>query len=417
VNKAIFGLAIVPVIAIIIIVSTGEPIVEEAVLEDNMIEEEIVEETIVEESSIEPIQQQDQSETTKQTDSEQTLSCSGTKRCISGVVTGIIDGDTIYAEGDTIYVDRQAIRFALVDAPERSEDGYNEAREFLELFCPVGSSIIIDQDDGQPVDSYGRILGVVYCNGINLNEAVLEAGHAEIFTKFCSVSEFSDTAWAQKFGCGSSILVTDGNPPTNLGLPYAISDLDLEHGASHPMGVFRFAKDKQPHPGIDLQLYDGTKILAMSDGTIVGIKQEGSPVDMGILLQIKESFWGVNYEHFIPDDSLYLGKEISKGDEIGTFVGGYTQIPASIHIDFRFYQDGFTGYSGAFVCWIDYLEIDDQVKLQSAWDDAITDEFIQGWSTLTMEGNLIFKGLLDSMIYPDGPQMCYPIGTDVREPE
>ena len=212
------------------------------------------------------------------------------------------------------------------------------------------------------------------------------------------------------------ILITDGNPPTSLGLPYAISDLDLEHGASHPLGVFRFAKDVQPHPGIDLQLYDGTKILAMGDGTIVKIREEGNfPGDMGILLQIEETLWGVNYEHFILDEGLYIGKKISKGEQIGTFSGGYTKIPASVHIDLRYYPDGFTGYSAAFVCWFDNLESDDKAKLQSAWDKAkVTDEFIQGWSTLEMEGNFIFKGLLDSAKYPDGPQMCYPIGTDVR---
>ncbi len=207
-------------------------------------------------------------------------------------------------------------------------------------------------------------------------------------------------------------------PPTNLGLPYGMSDLDLEHGASHPLGVLRFVKDKQPHPGIDLQLYDGAKILAMGDGSIQKISKEGSfPGDMGIILQIEETLWGVNYEHFIPDADLYVGKKISKGEQIGIFSGGYTEIPASIHIDFRYYPDGFSGYSGEFVCWVDNLESDGMAELQSAWDNAkVTDEFIEGWSNLVMEGNYIFKGLLDSEKFPDGPQMCYPFGTDVREP-
>jgi len=83
----------------------------------------------------------------------------------------------------------------------------------------------------------------------------------------------------------------------------------------------------------------------------------------------------------------------------------------------RYYPDGFSGFSGGFVCWLDNLESNDKAILQSTWDSAkVTDEFIQGWSTLQMEGNLIFNGLLDSATYPDGPQMCYPFGTDVREP-
>ncbi len=75
-------------------------------------------------------------------------------------------------------------------------------------------------------------------------------------------------------------------------------------------------------------------------------------------------------------------------------------------------------YSAAFVCWIDNLAPDEKAKLQSAWDKAkVTDEFIQGWSTLEMDGNYIFKGLLDLEKFSDGPQMCYPLGTDAREPE
>ncbi|MDP2667798.1 MAG: thermonuclease family protein, partial [Nitrosopumilaceae archaeon] len=53
--------------------------------------------------------------------------------------------------------------------------------------------------------SYGRIIAVVYCNGINLNEAILDAGYGWLSSGFCSRSEFSTHAWAQKYGCGTPI--------------------------------------------------------------------------------------------------------------------------------------------------------------------------------------------------------------------
>ena len=67
--------------------------------------------------------------------------------------------------------------------------------------CPVGSYITIDQDDVQLYDQYDRLLANVFCNGKSLNSALLNNGHAEISTRYCSISEFSDYPWAQKFGC------------------------------------------------------------------------------------------------------------------------------------------------------------------------------------------------------------------------
>ena len=112
----------------------------------------------------------------------------------SQIVTQIVDGDTIKVDG-------KSIRFALASAPELSEAGGIEARKFIEIVCPVGSPVIIDEDSGQPEGSYGRVLAVVYCNGINLNAEILDARVGTLSTEFCSVSEFANDDWAQKHGC------------------------------------------------------------------------------------------------------------------------------------------------------------------------------------------------------------------------
>ena len=120
--------------------------------------------------------------------------CVGNARCISGFVTRVIDGDTIVV-GD------KSIRFALVNTPEWGDYDYDQAGNYIETICPIGSKVLIDEDDGQTQGSFGRIIGKIYCNNINLNEEILEAGHAEILTKFCDVSEFAEESWAQNFGC------------------------------------------------------------------------------------------------------------------------------------------------------------------------------------------------------------------------
>ena len=120
--------------------------------------------------------------------------CSGDARCITGMVTQVIDGDTIKVDG-------QSIRFALASAPELNESGGNTSREFIDEICPVGSTVLVDEDDGRIEGSYGRILGLIYCNGVNLDEELLDSGLGTLYSGFCDKSEFSGEPWAQKHGC------------------------------------------------------------------------------------------------------------------------------------------------------------------------------------------------------------------------
>jgi micrococcal nuclease len=122
--------------------------------------------------------------------------CSGSAACYNGIVTDVIDGDTIRTNDDV------TIRFALVDTPERGEDGYLEATEFTSRICSVGSEVLVDEDDGQTEGSYGRMIAKVYCaDGKLVNEELLKGGHATLYRDFCDVSEFASEDWAQEYGC------------------------------------------------------------------------------------------------------------------------------------------------------------------------------------------------------------------------
>jgi len=138
-----------------------------------------------------------------------TQDCSGTARCISGTVTKVIDGDTIKVDG-------QSIRFALASAPELGSYGSGvKETEFIQNICPVGSTALVDEDDKQTQGSYGRIIGVIYCNGLNLNSELLDSGLGYMDFKFCDISEFRNSDWAIKHGCDSKSDVSVGDSSTN----------------------------------------------------------------------------------------------------------------------------------------------------------------------------------------------------------
>lgn len=121
------------------------------------------------------------------------LPCLGSTLCFKGIVTKVVDGDTLD-------VNKVRVRLALVNTPEKGEPGYNEASEFTSKICQVGSEAIVDVDDGQPIAT-DRLIARVICGGVVLNEALLESGHAVIDTRFCDVSEFASEAWAKEHGC------------------------------------------------------------------------------------------------------------------------------------------------------------------------------------------------------------------------
>jgi micrococcal nuclease len=118
----------------------------------------------------------------------------------SGTVTKVTDGDTLdvtTSEGETI-----TVRLALLDAPETDEPGFDEARNFLTEQC-LDKNAEVDPDNNQGL-TYGRIVAVVYCEGVNVNEAILDNGFADVYQDFCDVSEFADSNWAQEHGCSSN---------------------------------------------------------------------------------------------------------------------------------------------------------------------------------------------------------------------
>ena len=108
----------------------------------------------------------------------------------SGYVKNVVDGDTIDVSFNICGIQR--VRLVGINAPEIGEEGYEEAKEFVNETC-MWEEIKLDVDDMKQYDSYYRILAVVYVNGTNLNEKLVREGYAEVM--YIPPSEFDCREW------------------------------------------------------------------------------------------------------------------------------------------------------------------------------------------------------------------------------
>jgi DNA-binding beta-propeller fold protein YncE len=124
---------------------------------------------------------------------------------IAGPINYVVDGDTLD-------VNDIRIRLALVNTPEVGEAGFDTAKNFVTSHC-LNKKGEVDIDDGQRRGSFGREIGIVYCDGMNLNQALMSNNLAVIETQFCDVSEFASESWAKSSCSPSSSLVTEEVTP------------------------------------------------------------------------------------------------------------------------------------------------------------------------------------------------------------
>jgi hypothetical protein len=84
------------------------------------------------------------------------------------------------------------VRLVGIDTPEIGEEGYEEAKEFVNKTC-WGEKVKLDVDDMEQYDPHYRILAVVYVNDTNLNEKMVREGYAEVM--YIPPSEFDCREW------------------------------------------------------------------------------------------------------------------------------------------------------------------------------------------------------------------------------
>lgn len=93
-------------------------------------------------------------------------------------VVKVTDGDTIWVTCN--FRDfKFKIRLADINAPEMNEGG-EEAKEWLKEQIE-GENVIVKIDPDNRVGKWGRLLGTIVCDGIIINEALVNQGWATDF--------------------------------------------------------------------------------------------------------------------------------------------------------------------------------------------------------------------------------------------
>lgn len=91
-----------------------------------------------------------------------------------------IDGDSAVVELDRSMNEFRKglrVRLAKIDCPERYEDAGKAATAFVNELVPAGSEVLL-YSHKDSTGKYGRLIAEVIYNGVNINRALVDQGHA-----------------------------------------------------------------------------------------------------------------------------------------------------------------------------------------------------------------------------------------------
>jgi len=102
-----------------------------------------------------------------------------------GIVSKIIDGDTIYLNTNQKEI---KVRLQYIDAPELNQSYGKESKLFLESLI-LNKLVIIK---GNKKDKYKRYLGTIFFEGIDINLEMIKSGSAWHFKKYAKFDQAMD---------------------------------------------------------------------------------------------------------------------------------------------------------------------------------------------------------------------------------
>ncbi len=91
----------------------------------------------------------------------------------SHLVTKVIDGDTFVIDTG------EKVRLICINTPERNENGFEEAKQFLESLV-LNKNAALEKDMTNK-DKYGRLLRYAFVDDIFVNREMFQKGYAKIF--------------------------------------------------------------------------------------------------------------------------------------------------------------------------------------------------------------------------------------------
>ena len=95
----------------------------------------------------------------------------------------VVDGDTVHVfYNDEVY----KIRLTEIDAPERDQPYGSDSTEYLKDLLKEGRVDV----DISGTDRYGRKLGRLYWQGIDINRELVSAGYAWVYDQYVTDNSF-----------------------------------------------------------------------------------------------------------------------------------------------------------------------------------------------------------------------------------
>jgi len=110
-------------------------------------------------------------------------------------VTRVTDGDTIKVSGIGSTV---TVRLVGIDAPETSKRKHEPGQPFSQKSTKYLASLVLNKSvtmKSYGTGRYGRILGVVFVNGMNVNLEMVKVGLAEVYRGRSVKGLDMDTYW------------------------------------------------------------------------------------------------------------------------------------------------------------------------------------------------------------------------------
>ena len=124
---------------------------------------------------------------------------------------------------------------------------------------------------------------------------------------------------------------------------------------------------------------------------------------MGISLRARELTSGITE-----------GSTVTRGQLIAR--NGLTTDRRNNHLQLSYMFNDYTLFRDH-RCWVEHLDLSSKRSLLDDFDSVRnTEEFMTRWETASEEGMNAYKELLNKEIFPQGPQLCYALGLDVRVP-
>ena len=216
---------------------------------------------------------------------------------------------------------------------------------------------------------------------------------------------------------GEARQVEQSAPPGDLSLPFRIEDVGGGNGFTSPFGIIRHSRDTgHGHSGIDIPLNANAPIYAVADGVIVSAEVSGDGAggfDVKLLISgSRGEGWGFLYEHVALEPGIASGSAVTKGQLIAR--NGLTTNSRNNHFQLSYMFNEYTFYRDH-KCWVDHLVPSSAKLILDYFSSPETVAILTArWETASEEGVNAYKELLNRERFPEGPQLCFPLGLDVR---